>query len=185
MNLDNKKLFCGIDASFSGTGVMVIDNECNIIDQRLISTKKSDDIYDIEKRMIFIVEDLSFFLTKYFHDLKLTLIEGISFGSKGEGADQLAALNYFIRIFMVENNILFGAIPPTSLKKFTTGSGQCKKNLMLKEVYKRWNVDFSDDNLCDSYALSRLAQHNYNNSFMETGVVKKKERKKKKFEVVK
>jgi crossover junction endodeoxyribonuclease RuvC len=155
-------LFCGIDPSFSNTGVIVINNECSIIDQRLISTKKKDDIYDIERRMIFIVEDLSYFLTKYFKDLKLILIEGISYGSKGEASSQLAALNYFVRIFMLENNLPYGVISPTSLKKFVTGKGQCKKNLILKEVYKKWNMDFEDDNLADSYALSRMSQFNYN-----------------------
>lgn len=162
MNLNNTKLFCGIDASFSGTGVVVIDNEFNIINQRLISTKKKDDPYDIEKRMIFVVEDLSSFLTKYFKDLRLILLEGISYGSTGDGAAQLAALNYFIRIFLFQNDLNYGEIPPTTLKKFVTGTGQCKKNLMLKEVYKKWGVDFSDDNLCDAYGLARLAQFNYN-----------------------
>jgi hypothetical protein len=33
---------------------------------------------------------------------------------------------------------------------------------MLKEVYKKWGEDFDDDNICDSYALARLAQFNYN-----------------------
>jgi crossover junction endodeoxyribonuclease RuvC len=162
LNLDNVKLFCGVDASFSGTGVIIIDNDCKIIDQKLISTKKKDDIYDIEKRMLFIVNDLSIFLTKYFKDLKLILIEGLSYGSTGDGAAQLAALNYFIRIFLLQNALYYDDVSPSKLKMFASGKGQSKKNLMLKEVYKRWGIDFDDDNLCDAYCLARLAHTNYN-----------------------
>lgn len=48
-------------------------------------------------------------------------------------------------------------VQPQSLKKFTTGSGTVKKSMMAKEVFKRWGVDYNDDNLADAYALARLA----------------------------
>jgi len=172
LNLDNKKLFCGIDASFSGTGLVVIDNEFKIVDQKLISTKKKDDDYDIEKRMIFIVEELSLFLTKYFIDLKFTMIEGISYGSTGDGAAQLAALNYFIRIFLFENKVNYSEVTPSRLKKFVSGKGQSKKEMMLKEVYKRWGEDFDDNNLCDSYCLARYAHDTF---FKKNNLLKLKE----------
>ena len=154
-------LYCGIDPSFSNTGIVIINDEYEIISQHLISTKKQDREYDTEQRMIYIKSSINEIMNEHKNNLQYTAIEGISFGSKGEGADQLAALNYYIRIFLLQNKIVYFSIPPTSLKKFVTGSGQCKKNLMLKEVYKKWGVDFSDDNLCDSYSLARMAQFNY------------------------
>ena len=161
MNLDNTKLYVGIDASFSGTGVVVMNNEFKIIEQRLIGTKKRDSIYDIEERMLYIVKALECIL-KYKKDIKLALIEGISYGSTGDGAAQLAALNYFIRIFLLQNEIPYSDVSPSKLKQFVSGKGQSKKNMMLKEVYKKWGEDFDDGNICDSYALARLAQFNYN-----------------------
>jgi crossover junction endodeoxyribonuclease RuvC len=161
VNLDNNKLYVGIDASFSGTGVIIINNEFKIIEQRLIGTKKKDDIYDIEHRMLYIVKALECLL-KYKDDIKLVLIEGLSYGSTGDGAAQLAALNYFIRIFLLQNNIPYSDVSPNKLKQFASGKGQSKKNMMLKEVYKRWGEDFEDDNICDAYCLARLANVNYN-----------------------
>ena len=161
MNLDNTKLYVGIDASFSGTGVIVMNNEFKIIEQKLIGTKKRDSIYDIEERMLYIVKALECIL-KYKKDIKLALIEGISYGSTGDGAAQLAALNYFIRIFLLQNEIPYSDVSPSKLKQFASGKGQSKKNMMLKEVYKRWGEDFDDDNICDSYVLARIAQFNYN-----------------------
>lgn len=48
-------------------------------------------------------------------------------------------------------------VPPMTLKKYATGKGNAKKQEMLMQIYKRWNIEFNDDNAADSYALARLA----------------------------
>ena len=48
-------------------------------------------------------------------------------------------------------------IPPMTLKKYATGKGTAKKQEMLLQIYKRWGVEFNDDNAADAYALGRLA----------------------------
>jgi Holliday junction resolvasome RuvABC endonuclease subunit len=48
-------------------------------------------------------------------------------------------------------------VPPLTLKKYATGKGTSKKQEMLLQIYKRWGVEFSDDNAADAYALARLA----------------------------
>ena len=48
-------------------------------------------------------------------------------------------------------------VPPMTLKKYAAGKGNAKKQEMLLQMYKRWGVEFSDDNAADSYALARLA----------------------------
>ena len=48
-------------------------------------------------------------------------------------------------------------IPPMTLKKYATGKGTSKKQEMLLQMYKRWGVEFNDDNAADAYALGRLA----------------------------
>jgi Holliday junction resolvasome RuvABC endonuclease subunit len=47
-------------------------------------------------------------------------------------------------------------IPPMTLKKYATGKGTAKKQEMLLQIYKRWGVEFNDDNAADAYALARL-----------------------------
>jgi len=47
-------------------------------------------------------------------------------------------------------------VPPMTLKKYASGKGNAKKQEMLLQIYKRWGVEFSDDNAADSYALARL-----------------------------
>ena len=48
-------------------------------------------------------------------------------------------------------------IPPMTLKKYAAGKGNAKKQEMLLQIYKRWGIEFNDDNAADSYALARLA----------------------------
>lgn len=48
-------------------------------------------------------------------------------------------------------------IPPMTLKKYATGKGTAKKQEMLLQIYKRWGVEFNDDNAADAYSLGRLA----------------------------
>ena len=48
-------------------------------------------------------------------------------------------------------------VPPMTLKKYAAGKGNAKKQEMLMQIYKRWGIEFNDDNAADSYALARLA----------------------------
>lgn len=57
-----------------------------------------------------------------------------------------------------EDNLRFPLkVPPMTLKKYAAGKGNAKKQEMLLQIYKRWGVEFNDDNAADSYALARLA----------------------------
>lgn len=48
-------------------------------------------------------------------------------------------------------------VAPQQLKKFVTGKGNTKKEMMPKEVFKRWGEDFNDVNLAEAYGLARMA----------------------------
>lgn len=48
-------------------------------------------------------------------------------------------------------------IPPMTLKKYAAGKGNAKKQEMLMQMYKRYGVEFNDDNAADSYGLARMA----------------------------
>jgi crossover junction endodeoxyribonuclease RuvC len=179
------ELFLGIDPSFSGTGVVILNRDGSIFSQKEISTQKiNGNSCDIEHRMIRIAESIKEFITPNLDKIQIGYIEEISFGSSGEASAQLAALNYFIRVYLFIMNVKYFTISPGQLKKYITGNGNAKKNLMLKEVYKRWQVDFNSDNLADAYSLARFALDNYNKGIFE---IHKKihEKKKKKYDIVK
>ena len=156
--------FIGIDPSLTGTGIVCLDEEGNIEDQELIKTASS---LEIEERFILINDKIRKLIDVCLYRninrcFGTVYIEGLSFGAKGNAITQLSGLHYFLRINLyLRDDLGYKIIPPTALKKFVTGKGNCKKELMLLEVYKRWGVEFKDNNLADAFGLARMARlHN-------------------------
>jgi crossover junction endodeoxyribonuclease RuvC len=48
-------------------------------------------------------------------------------------------------------------VAPQQLKKFASGNGNTKKEMLPKEIFKRWGVDFNDMNIAEAYVLARIA----------------------------
>lgn len=45
---------------------------------------------------------------------------------------------------------------PSQLKKFVTGKGNVDKNVVMKAVYKRFQIDTDDDNTADAVVLGHI-----------------------------
>jgi len=149
--------FVGLDLSFRGTGLSVLSESSDILSQKLISSSPKE---CIEQRIISISNEIFNEIRKL--GLFIVCIEGLSFSSSGQATLDLAGLHFYIRVFLHENYPgEFFVISPNTLKKFVTGTGRCQKNLMLLKTYKKFGVEFTDDNLCDSYCLAQYAKNNY------------------------
>ena len=150
--------FVGLDLSFRGTGLSVLSESSDILSQKLISSSPKE---CIEQRIISISNEIFNEIRKL--GLFIVCIEGLSFSSSGQATLDLAGLHFYIRLLMYQNypSEKFYVIPPTTLKKYVTGTGRCQKNLMLLKTYKKFGVEFTDDNLCDSYCLAQYAKNNY------------------------
>lgn len=104
-------------------------------------------------------------ITRYEVDDLYIVIEGISYGStlRTTAVFDLAGLNYMIRsVFMkfTENVIV---APPSHVKKFATGNGSAKKDLMIatfQAIHPELVLPKIDD-IADSFFMSRLAQRYY------------------------
>jgi len=151
-------MFIGLDPSYDGFGLILLDHNANILEEKLIKSTKNTEadlrIIQLEEEFKFIPSILA---------LHSVCIEGLSLASKGLYALQLAALHYYIRIFLLKNNINFKVIAPGTLKKFVADHGHAKKELMLLKTYKKWGVEFDNNNLCDAYGLARMALEEFNN----------------------
>jgi crossover junction endodeoxyribonuclease RuvC len=80
-------------------------------------------------------------------------VEGYSFGSKFNH-EIMYSVGTVIRYFLWQSEYAYRIIPPTTLKKFVTGKGNSKKDLMMLGVYKTWGFDTQNDNVADAYALA-------------------------------
>jgi len=152
------KYYVGLDLSLTASGLIIINDENKIIEQELISTTNS---IIIEKRLTKICDKIHSILEKYQNENSNRIfinIEGLSYHSVSSSMAQLSALHYFIRISMMENYYKYFITEPTVLKKFVTSKGQCKKELIILYTYKKWNEEFTDNNLADAYGLARYVK---------------------------
>ena len=144
-------LFVGLDPSINATGLVVIDENANIIEQKLFSVKAEifeESLVKYEKEIGFIPNILR---------LQSVYLEGPAYQASGQVILQMGALHFMTRLFLFKNHVNYKIIAPGTLKKFVTGTGRAKKDLMLLKVYKKWGVEFDDHNLSDAYGLARMA----------------------------
>jgi crossover junction endodeoxyribonuclease RuvC len=153
--MSEKIISIGIDLSLVGTGVVIIEKDKHFQKHLIKSKPKGDRPIDEVKRIREIVEEIELILGDTTPNV--AVIEGMAFMARNTTAlVQLAALNYMTRALLVDYNIPFIVVAPTSLKKFITGNGTAKKDVMLIETYKRYGVSILDDNLCDAYGLAQI-----------------------------
>jgi crossover junction endodeoxyribonuclease RuvC len=63
-----------------------------------------------------------------------------------------------LRLSLFQSQIAWIEVPPTTLKKWTTGNGNAKKPDMALAVEQKWNFKNGNDDIIDAYALARLGQ---------------------------
>jgi len=145
----------GLDLSLTGTGLVILEDG-KIVEQKLIKSKPVGDLPINElKRIQKIVSDIGDIIKD--QQIDVSVIEGMAFGIRNATSlVQLSALNYFTRALLLERNIPFIIVAPTSLKKFITSNGAAKKDEMLLSTFKRYGVTILDDNICDAYGLAQV-----------------------------
>ena len=147
----------GLDLSLTGTGLIILQDG-KIIKQKLIKSKPVGDLPLNEVRRIRkIIEEIELIVGE--NSPTIAVIEGLAFMVKNATAlTQLSALNYMTRAMLDDYNVPFVIVAPTSLKKFVTGNGASKKDVMLIETFKRYGVTILDDNENDAYGLAKIGE---------------------------
>lgn len=151
--------FVGVDPSYTGTGVIVLSQKGDIVFRELL---KSNAATMKEERIMWIAMSIIDIACRY-HD-PIVFMEAPAFYAQGNALVDMGALNFYIRIRMLQMKLPYAIIAPTALKKFVCGPSKgtgSKKELMLMKTFKRWGVEFADNNLCDAYGLARMAFDHY------------------------
>jgi Holliday junction resolvasome RuvABC endonuclease subunit len=158
LSINDDNYIVGVDPSLSNTGVTVISNNNEACYS--IKTKPPKE-FSFLAELARIESIVSQVVDCFKKDKKpvLVVMEGMAFMAHNTVAlIQLSALNYFIRKALKDLDIKFIIVAPTTLKKFITSKGNAHKELILLECYKRWNKEFSDNNIADSYGLAKIAE---------------------------
>lgn len=153
------KFFLGLDIALANNGVCLLDEESNIVISKVIETKSSD---VIEYRIESLCNEVTKIIDEYENHLDRIYLEGVSYGSNGRTFSQICGMHYSLRYILYTNYVLpVHIVEPTKLKKYITGKGNCRKDLILLNVYKKYGVEFDDDNLADAFVLAMMAFEEY------------------------
>jgi crossover junction endodeoxyribonuclease RuvC len=151
--------FLGIDPSITALALQHFYN--GLIGAQQINTSPKD-FPSYTARLDFILSEFRRCLLaiQEVNPIRLAAIEGFSYGSVKSGMTQvmITAAAAGVRLELYRAGVPFVEVPPSTLKKWISGKGNAEKNLMLREVYKRWGYDAKDDNDADAHALVRLAE---------------------------
>ena len=150
------KTTIGLDLSLTGTGVVILKGG-KLVDQTVIKSKPLGLTPRNEiERLLSIVAEVDKYILKY--SPKMIAIEGLAFGIvKTTSIMQLAGLNYLTRERIINCDIDFIIVAPSTLKKFATGKGNGPKDLVMLELYKRYGESFTNNNAADAYGLAMMA----------------------------
>jgi len=139
----------GIDPSFTGTGIIKLDDKTgDIFHSKLIKTNAK---YTVPQRAQQIIKEIQ---KAGLEDIRVMVIEGFSYGSAGNAVIGMGYLGYRIREMLEELKLPFIEPAPS----YATGKGNCGKDLILQQVYKRWGVEFTNNNLADAYVLAQIGR---------------------------
>lgn len=176
------RIVIGIDPSFTGTAVYT-----NCDDSRVFCT---DSQSSVPIRIIDIWSQIeSFISTLYirhankehnesgaldFRNVEIVIgIEGFSHMSRGKYVGNMYGLGWFLRCKLVDAGFTYFDVPPNSWKKylfgrnFRTGIG---KDHILLETYRRYQMYFNDNNVCDAYNIMRFTEKLYSLYIQELSV---------------
>lgn len=143
--------YIGLDISMTATGLVVLNEKKEAVLETCIKSKPQRDWF---ARMRGIITQLQQEHKKYMP--AIYFVEGYAFGAHGKVFD-IAELSGTIKYHIAQiwtPSCTIIQIPPTALKKFITGKGNAPKDMMLKEVYKKYGKDYDNDNIADAYGLA-------------------------------
>lgn len=140
--------FVGLDLS-TKTGYVVLSPDGEVIDEQEINIK-----YDTVGYMNNGVERILRDIVKN----DFVALEGFSYGSKGKAVDKQYGLGWLVRIELFKAKIPFVVVPPSTLKIFAGAKGNCKKDALAVEIFKRWAYEHKSDNVRDAFVLARIAR---------------------------
>lgn len=145
----------GLDQSYSGFGIVVIDDQEVQTSLWKFPPRDSDGsrLGDIYVNLVTLFTRLQ----DQYDDVHIAM-EGYAMG-RTFNREKLGELGGIVKL---SHATVFGTdpvvVPPTSLKKFVTGKGTASKDAMVSAVQSKWAKNITNNNLADAYGLAEYVK---------------------------
>lgn len=140
-------IYLGIDPGLSSLAFVAVKGD-SVYHQEVFRScqRGSERLFEIEDKVKSMLLEIS---------PSVVAIEGYSHASRFQ-THSSGELGWAIRRILRGYDWI--VVSPSMLKKFATGKGNVKKDLILQQVYKRWGVEFNNSDLADAFVLAKVAQ---------------------------
>lgn len=153
-----ESLFIGIDQSYTGFGLVVLD-ESGHCHQKSLLKYPLNKFKDEADRLVHIYDDLIMYFAIHQGSGATIRIgmEGYAYGAK-LNREKLGELGGIVKL---TSKLVFDQSPqtiqPTALKQFIGGSGKATKEDMVAAI-QQFDPEITNDNLADAYGIALMIQ---------------------------
>jgi len=156
----------GADLSLNSSGLVILDKSANIVKQYLLTPP--DGSRGVE-RLFFLEQSLIEFLDQ--NHILYCCIESPALGTEQGRLFDLGEWAGIFKLHLFKRNIEYLLIAPNQLKKYASGQGQSRKDTIMLDIYKNYNIEIRQNDLADAYILARICRdyqiYNTPNSSLE------------------
>ena len=147
--------FAGIDPSYNGTGVVVLDHAFKVHVARSVVCPAYDGNQQQRRQIISTLACT--WLESLEESPRMVVLEAPHVGPSGRVSIMLGALYGCMLDALFRRGWPVIVVQPSEVKKFATGGGAAKKDEMRLAVFKRWQFEHRSNDIVDAYAMARLA----------------------------
>lgn len=146
-NAFSDKLVMGLDLSLTSTGAAFM------VERLLLSTALTPKKLVGVERLAWYYDTITHLVYKY--KPHHAVIESYAHEAKW-GREFQGELGGVVRLALHQNNVPYTTYAPSQLKKFATGTGKADKNIVARELFKRYNVDAEGNDEVDACGLALM-----------------------------
>jgi len=141
----------GLDPSLTSFGLCEVD----VMDDNATQWTMTSHVFKSKYKGVSRLVDIRYHLDQVIAEVEpdLVVLEGYAFARPNQ-AHQIGELGGMIRLLLDGHKLEPLIVPPTKLKKFVTGKGNAKKDLMLMYTSKRFGVEFDNSDESDAFGLA-------------------------------
>jgi Holliday junction resolvasome RuvABC endonuclease subunit len=136
---------CGLDLSLTATGFCELGGALDRLITIAAGDRKGFQRWDEIRKMI-VAEST---------DADLVVMEQIFSGTRMT-QQELVQFHGVIQFSLWHRQVPVLLVAPATLKKFATGSGKADKAIILREIFRRWDIDAADEHQADAAVLARI-----------------------------